>query len=105
MKSPTDLPADSTQDRRHALVQALRRRILTMQIAPGAVLDEYALADEFGLSRPPRVARDELAALVTPAMLSFMSESRRLANRRLKRELRVRLRWPDVDATLADAAP
>jgi len=53
MKSPSDLPADSTQDRRHALVQALRRRILTMQIAPGAVLDEYALADEFGLSRPP----------------------------------------------------
>jgi hypothetical protein len=51
------------------------------------------------------VARDELAALVTPAMLSFMSESRRLANRRLKRELRVRLRWPDVDATLTDAAP
>jgi dTDP-4-dehydrorhamnose reductase len=63
------------------------------------------VADAFALPRPPRVARDELAALVTPAMLSFMSESRRLANRRLKRELRVRLRFADVDATLADAAP
>ena len=61
------------------------------------------VADAFALPRPPRVARAELAALVTPAMLSFMSESRRLANRRLKRELRVRLRFADVDATLADA--
>lgn len=44
---------DGSADRRQALIHALRRRILTMQMAPGAVLDEYALADEFGLSRPP----------------------------------------------------
>ncbi|GGF47169.1 transcriptional regulator [Aliidongia dinghuensis] len=31
----------------------LRRRILTMELAPGAVLDEMALSEEFGLSRPP----------------------------------------------------
>jgi DNA-binding GntR family transcriptional regulator len=31
----------------------LRRRILTMELAPGAVLDEVALSEEFGLSRPP----------------------------------------------------
>ena len=42
-----------TPDRRLALAQVLRRRILTMRMAPGAVLDEYALAEEFGLSRPP----------------------------------------------------
>jgi DNA-binding GntR family transcriptional regulator len=40
-------------DRKATLGDALRRRILTMEIAPGAVLDELALADEFGLSRPP----------------------------------------------------
>jgi hypothetical protein len=62
------------------------------------------VADAFGLPRPPRLSRAELAAKVSPVMLSFMSESRRLRNQRLKRELRVRLRWPDVDATLADAA-
>ncbi|MDE3028921.1 MAG: GntR family transcriptional regulator [Paracoccaceae bacterium] len=44
---------DSTPDRRQTMITALRRRILTMQLAPGAVLDEYALAEEFGLSRPP----------------------------------------------------
>lgn len=61
------------------------------------------VADAFGLPRPPRVTRAELAAQVSPVMLSFMSESRRLRNERLTRELRLRLRWPDVDATLADA--
>ena len=34
-----------------------------------------------------------------------MSESRRLANDRLKRELRVRLRFPTPDAMLAEVAP
>jgi len=45
--------SDASPDRRLTLVTALRRRILTMQMEPGAVLDEYALAEEFGLSRPP----------------------------------------------------
>ena len=67
----------------------------------GAYFDK--VADALGLPRPPRLARDAVAARVSPAMLSFMSESRRLANRRLVRELRCRLRWPTVDATLADA--
>lgn len=40
-------------DRKGSLGLALRRRILTMQVAPGAVLDEHELAEEFGLSRPP----------------------------------------------------
>ncbi|HSQ73193.1 MAG TPA: SDR family NAD(P)-dependent oxidoreductase, partial [Rubrivivax sp.] len=60
------------------------------------------VADTFGLPRPPRLPRAELAERVSPVMLSFMSESRRLSNRRLKRELRARLRWPTVDATLAE---
>jgi nucleoside-diphosphate-sugar epimerase len=61
------------------------------------------VADTLGLPRAPRVTRDALPALVSPMMLSFMSESRRLLNRRLHRELRVRLRYPDVAATLASA--
>jgi DNA-binding GntR family transcriptional regulator len=40
-------------DRKTALGQTLRKRILSMEIAPGAVLDEVALSEEFGLSRPP----------------------------------------------------
>lgn len=47
------LSTDLSPDRKGSLAHSLRRRILTMQMAPGAVVDEYALAEEFGLSRPP----------------------------------------------------
>ncbi|WP_397451365.1 GntR family transcriptional regulator [Pseudomonas sp. NA-150] len=40
-------------DRKTALEQTLKKRILSMEIAPGAILDEVALSDEFGMSRPP----------------------------------------------------
>jgi len=56
---------------------------------------EYA-ADFFGLPRPPRVPREQLAGQVSSMALSFMSESRRVCNARLKRELRVQLRYPHV---------
>ncbi|CAM4305301.1 SDR family oxidoreductase [Comamonas aquatilis] len=53
-------------------------------------------ADLYGLPRPPRIAR-ELAATALPAtLLSFMSESRRMRNQRLKTELRLALRYPTV---------
>ncbi len=53
-------------------------------------------ADLCGLPRPPRLTRAEAAAQMSPLTLSFMSESRRLHNERLKRELRLRLRYPTV---------
>lgn len=59
------------------------------------------VADAFGLPRPPRLPRAELARVVSPALLSFMSESRRIGNARLA-ELRVPLAWPTVETTLAD---
>ncbi len=59
------------------------------------------VADAFQLPRPPRLPRAELQQVVSPALLSFMSESRRLRNDRIKRELGVRLRYPTVAATLA----
>ncbi|WP_050977640.1 ATP-binding cassette domain-containing protein [Herbaspirillum lusitanum] len=58
-----------------------------------------AVARTFNLPAPPRLPRAELQQQVTPMMLSFMSESRRLRNDRLRNELGVRLRYPDV-ATL-----
>jgi nucleoside-diphosphate-sugar epimerase len=48
------------------------------------------------LPAPPRVSRQEAQAVMSPMQLSFMSESRRLDNRRLVRELRVSLRYPTV---------
>lgn len=53
-------------------------------------------ADFYGLPRPPRVSREQAREALPPTLLSFMSESRRLGNERLKRELRVSLRYPTV---------
>lgn len=61
-----------------------------------------AVADAAGLARPPRLPRAELERNVSPMMLSFMSESRRLHNGRIKHELGVRLRYPDVQSLLAE---
>ncbi len=61
-------------------------------------------ADRFGLPRAPRVTRAQAATALSPAQLSFMGESRRLDNRRLKHELRLRLRYPTVLDGLAAGA-
>ena len=65
----------------------------------GDYFDQVAAA--FKLPLPPRVPRAELSKQVSPMLLSFMSESRRLSNQRMKTELGVRLRWPAVSDLLA----
>jgi nucleoside-diphosphate-sugar epimerase len=59
-----------------------------------------AVADAKVLPRPPRLPRAELIKEVTPMMLSFMSESRRLSNVRVKAELGVRLKYLSVKDAL-----
>jgi nucleoside-diphosphate-sugar epimerase len=54
------------------------------------------VADEFGLPHPPRISWEAAQRTMPATLLSFMRESRRLANRRLKKELRVSLRYPSV---------
>ena len=59
--------------------------------------DYFDLAAELcSLPRPPRVSRDQARQTLSPVMLSFMSESRRLVNQRLKTELGLKLRYPTV---------
>ena len=57
----------------------------------------------YGLPRPPRITRAEAAQQLSPVLMSFMAESRRMHNRRLKRELRVVLRHATVHGGLAGA--
>jgi len=61
-------------------------------------------ANMYGLPRPPRITREEARAQLPLSLLSFMGESRRLDNVRLKRELRVRLLYPTVVSGLQSAA-
>lgn len=58
-----------------------------------------AVAKVFGLPCPPRVSKQELQLTLDPIMLSFMSESRRIRNHRL-RELGFRLQYPTVNDCL-----
>ena len=53
-------------------------------------------ADLYALPRPPRLTRNEAAAQLPAMQMSFMSESRRLNNHRLKGELRLVLGYPTV---------
>jgi nucleoside-diphosphate-sugar epimerase len=57
-------------------------------------------ADLYGLPRPPRVSREGASTQLPLMLLSFMSESRRMVNRRMKQELGVRLRYPTVERGL-----
>lgn len=59
------------------------------------------VADHFGLARPPRITRETARREISPAMLSYMDESRRISNRRIKHELGVRLRHPGVKEGIA----
>ena len=60
-----------------------------------------AVADAHRLPRPQRITRAEAQRSSPEALLSFMNESRRLTNERLKDELKVRLRYPTVADLLA----
>ncbi|MBK9364157.1 MAG: NAD(P)H-binding protein [Rubrivivax sp.] len=59
-------------------------------------------ADLCGLPHPPRISREQARQQLSPMQLSFMSESRRLDNRRLKQDLKLRLRYPTVVEGLRD---
>ncbi len=62
------------------------------------------VADHFGLPRAPRITRREADERLLPLQLSFMSESRRLINQRVKTEFNVAFRYPRVEDGLAAAS-
>jgi nucleoside-diphosphate-sugar epimerase len=88
------------------VVVALRRgkpnRIYHASDDSELMLGDYfdSIADKLCLPRPPRLPRDEVKRAVSPSRWSFMEESRRLTNKRIKEELQVKLRYPTVANTL-----
>jgi hypothetical protein len=63
------------------------------------------VADRSGLPRPPRASRGEVERRVSPQLWSFMRESRRISNRRMKTELGMQLRYPTVYEGVPVTAP
>ena len=85
-----------------ALHRGLPQRIVHASDDTDLKMGDYfdRAADLCGLARPPRITRAQAREQLSPMLLSFMSESRRLDNERLKRELRLRLRYPTVETGL-----
>jgi nucleoside-diphosphate-sugar epimerase len=79
-----------------ALMRGAPQRIYHASDCSETLMGEHfdAVADAFGLPRPPRLTRAEAARVLSPVQMSFLAESRRLDNRRLREELRLRLRYP-----------
>ena len=58
------------------------------------------VANHFSLAKPPRLPREQLAQQVSPMMLSFMSESRKINGKRVLKEFALKLRYPTVASFL-----
>lgn len=86
-----------------ALWRGKPQRVYNVNDDTGLKMGDYfdLAADLYGLPRPPRVARNTAKEQLPLMLLSFMSESRRMDNTRLKRELRLKLQYPTVDVGLS----
>lgn len=64
---------------------------------PGRMTDYFnAVADVSGLPRPPQITLAEAFTQLSPGLLSYLAESRRLDNRKLLRDTGVTLLYPDL---------
>ena len=61
----------------------------------------YRVADALGIPRPPAVTMEEARRRLGEGMLSYLAESKRIDNRRMREELDVELMYPDLTAGLA----
>ena len=79
-----------------AVFRGRSNRVLNIVDDGELKMGEYfdQVADATGLPRPPRLPRALLVRAVSALLYSFMSESRRIDNTRMKRELRLRLKYP-----------
>jgi len=86
-----------------ATIAALRRgrnnRVINVVDDTDLRMGEYfdRVAAAFGLPPAPRLPRAQIALQLSPVQMSFLRESRRIGNQRLKRELKLRLRHATVD--------
>jgi len=113
--TPALVPADDVftnhihaEDLARAAIVAMRRakpgRTYNVVDDTALTMGEYfdLVADVFSLPRPARISRAEAAARLSPMLLSFMSESRRIGNDRVKREWRFAFRYPTVENFLRE---
>lgn len=69
-KATTETEASGRRHGGRYIYEELRKQILTLQLKPGAPLDEVSLAAQFGLSRSP--VRDALARLISEGLVTIL---------------------------------
>lgn len=86
-----------------AAERGANRRIYNVCDGEHSTMSDYfnAVADSLGLPRPPQISLAEAQRTLSPEMLSYLNESRRMDNRRLREELGVTLLYPTLEAGLA----
>ncbi len=72
---------------------------------PSSMSDYFIrVACRFGLPAPDRLSWAEAERRLSPAMLEYLRESKRVDNRKMLNELGVTLRYPDLDSGLEGCA-
>lgn len=86
-----------------ALWRAQPQRVYNVNDDSQRLMGDYfdMAAGLYGLAKPPRISRTQAQTELSAMQLSFMNESRRMVNMRMKRELRLQLRYPQVEDGLA----
>ena len=73
---------------------------------PGSMTGYFnQVADFLQLPRPPVISREEAQRQLSPGMLSYLRESRRLDNRKLLSALQIQLKYPNLAAGLPACMP
>ncbi len=72
---------------------------------PGTMTQFFnAVSDLLGLSRLPQVDMAEAKKVMNPMMLSYLTETRRMNNRKMVEQLGVTLMYPDIESGLKNIA-
>jgi nucleoside-diphosphate-sugar epimerase len=85
-----------------ALLRGPTMRVIHVSDDDALKMGDYLdrVADRCALPRVPRLTREQAQQRLSPLQMSFLSESRRLDNSRMKRELKLALRYPTIEAAL-----
>ena len=85
-----------------ALLRGEHGEIFNVSDGESSTMTAYfnAIADMMGVQRAPQVSLAEARGVMTPLMFSYMTESRRMDNRKMLERLDVTLRYPTLDKGL-----
>jgi len=85
-----------------ALLRGEHGEIFNVSDGESSTMTAYfnAIADMLGVRRAPQVSLAEARSVMTPLMFSYMTESRRMDNRKMLERLGVTLRYPTLDRGL-----